>query len=133
MGCCAGAECGCCQNFGSCSSNCREGVRADDTAMPDGGEFGFAATSSDVCIYTNPSSVDMNPAEEGPNMIADINTFLGRSATEFTSMSDMETACTTGGTMVMPELQDAPMSAADSEKVKAYIEAGGSVIFSDDA
>merc|ERR1712093_229116 len=23
-GCCAGAECGCCQNFGSCTNNCRE-------------------------------------------------------------------------------------------------------------
>merc|ERR1711939_675235 len=23
-GCCAGSECGCCQNFGSCSNNCRE-------------------------------------------------------------------------------------------------------------
>merc|ERR1711871_1194147 len=105
---------------------------------PDGGSFGPSAGSSKLCVYTDPSNVDFASGEnsEGPAILADLRAYLpdgDARLTEMPNIADMSSKCVAGGTMVIPECERSAISAATAEYMKSYVEAGGTVIFTDDS
>merc|ERR1711871_1401430 len=105
---------------------------------PDGGSFGPSAGSSKLCVYTDPANVDFASGEnsEGPAILADLRAYLpdgDARLTEMPNIADMSSKCVAGGTMVIPECERSAISAATAEYMKSYVEAGGTVIFTDDS
>jgi hypothetical protein len=104
--------------------------------LPDGGEFGAAAPTSALCVYTDPANVDFSSGEdsEGPAILADLRGYLtdgDARLTEVPNMADMGSKCVPGGTMVVPECEKSEITADQAEFMKSYVEAGGTVIFSE--
>merc|ERR1712159_208652 len=113
-------------------------VVAPDRELPDGGEFGPAAPSSKLCVYTDPANVDFASGErsEGPAILADLRHYLtdgDARLTEMPNIAEMDAKCAPGGTMVIPECERTAISSATAEHMKRYVEDGGTVIFTDDS
>lgn len=113
-------------------------VVAPDRELPDGGEFGPAAPSMKLCVYTDPANVDFASGEhsEGPAILADLRSYLtdgDARLTEMPNIAEMDAKCAPGGTMVIPECERTAISEATAEHMKRYVEDGGTVIFTDDS